>query len=68
MHSEIHILINSVWNKEELPQVWKESVIVHIHKKGDKSGCSNYRSISLLPSTYNILNNFPLSILTPYID
>jgi hypothetical protein len=24
IHSEIHKLINSVWNKEELPQQWKE--------------------------------------------
>ena len=25
--SEIHKLINSIWNKEELPQDWKESII-----------------------------------------
>jgi hypothetical protein len=35
--SEIHKLINSVWNKEELPGQWKESIIVPIHKKGDKT-------------------------------
>jgi hypothetical protein len=37
--SAIHKLINSVWNKEELPDRWKESacIIVPIHKKGDKS-------------------------------
>ena len=29
-------LINSVWNKEELPEKWKELVIVPVHKKGDK--------------------------------
>jgi hypothetical protein len=34
--SAIHKLINSVWNKEELPDQWKESVIVPIHKNGDK--------------------------------
>jgi hypothetical protein len=32
--SEIHKLICSIWNKEELPQQWKESIIVPIHKKG----------------------------------
>jgi hypothetical protein len=30
--SEIHKLIYSVWNEEELPDQWKESII---HKKGD---------------------------------
>jgi hypothetical protein len=44
LRSEIHELINSIWNKEELPQQWKESVNVPIHKKGDKTDCSNYIS------------------------
>jgi hypothetical protein len=26
--SEIHTLIDSIWNKEELPEEWKESIIV----------------------------------------
>jgi hypothetical protein len=32
--SAIHKLINSVWNKEELSDQWKQSVIVPVHKKG----------------------------------
>ena len=43
----IHKLIISIWNKEELPEEWKESIIVPIHKKGDKTDCNNYRGISL---------------------
>jgi hypothetical protein len=35
--SVIHKLINSIWNKEELPDQWKESIIVPIHIKGDKT-------------------------------
>jgi hypothetical protein len=31
--SEIHKLINSVWNKEELLDQWKESIIVPVRKK-----------------------------------
>jgi hypothetical protein len=30
LSSEIHKLIHSIWNKEELPQQWKDSVIVPI--------------------------------------
>jgi hypothetical protein len=35
LHSEIHKLIMLVWNNEELPNQWKESYVVPIHKKGD---------------------------------
>jgi len=37
---EIHKLIVSIWNKEELPE-WKELIIVSIYKKGDKTNGSN---------------------------
>jgi hypothetical protein len=30
LRSKIHKLINSSWNKEELPDQWKESFIVRI--------------------------------------
>jgi hypothetical protein len=46
----IHKLIISIWNKEELPEEWRES-IVPVYKKGDKTDCNNYRGISLLPTT-----------------
>jgi hypothetical protein len=41
----IHKLIISIWNKEELPEEWKESITVPTHKKGDKTDCYNYRGI-----------------------
>jgi hypothetical protein len=61
-------LINYVWSKEELPDQWKESIIVPIHKKGDKTDCNNYRGISLLSTSYKILSNISLSRLSPYVD
>jgi sorting nexin-29 len=51
-----------------LPQQWKESVIVPIYKKGDKTDCNNYRGISLLSSAYKILSNILLARLTPYVN
>ena len=54
-------LIISIWNKEELPEEWKESITVPIYKKGDKTDCNNYRGIFLLPTTYKILSNILLS-------
>jgi hypothetical protein len=49
--SAIHKLITSVWNKEEFPDQWKESIIVAVHEKGDKIDCNNYRGISLLSTS-----------------
>jgi hypothetical protein len=54
LQSEIHKLINSIWSKEELPDQWKESIIVPFYKKGVKTDCSNYRGISLLSTSYKI--------------
>jgi hypothetical protein len=66
--SAIHKLITSVWNKEEFPEQWKESVVVPIHKKGDKTDCNNYRGISLLSTSYNILLIILLSMSSPNVD
>ena len=63
---EIHKLIASIWKKEKLREEWKESITVPINKKGDKTDCNNYRGISLLPTTYNILSNILLSRLIPH--
>jgi hypothetical protein len=66
--SAIHKLINSIWNKEEFPDQWKESIILPIHKKSDKTECNNYRGISLLSTSYKIVSNIILSRLSPYVD
>jgi len=52
-----------IWNKEELSEEWKESIIVHINK-GAIYDCSNYRSITILSTTFKILSNIQLSRLT----
>jgi hypothetical protein len=54
--SVIHKLINYVWNKEELPDQWKDSVIVPVHEKGGKTCCNNYRGIS------NVIKYPPLKV------
>ena len=56
--SQIYKLTNFIWNKEEVPEVWKEWIILPFYKwKGDKLDCSNYRGLSLLSTTYSILSN-----------
>jgi hypothetical protein len=68
LHSKIHKLIKLIWNKEELPHQWKDSIVVPVHKTGDKTDCSNYRGIPLLSTSYKIVSNILLSRLTPYAD
>jgi hypothetical protein len=57
--SAFHRLSNSIWNKKELPDQWKESIIVPVHHIGDKSDCNNYVGTSLLSATYKICIKYP---------
>jgi hypothetical protein len=59
---ETHKLICSIWNKEELPQQWKESITVPIHKKGDKTYCNNYRRISLINRLQNFIQHISAQV------
>jgi hypothetical protein len=69
LHSEIHKLIKLIWNKEELPTSGRNQLtVVPIHKEGDETECSNYRGISLLPTSYKILSNILLPRLIKYAD
>jgi len=57
---ENHRIFNSIWNKEELPEEWKGSIIVPIYKKGDKRDCINYRGYHFLPTMNKIVSNIIL--------
>jgi hypothetical protein len=59
--SGIHKLIKLIWNKEQLPHCWKESVVIPVLKKGDKTDCSSYQGISLLSISYQMLSNILFS-------
>jgi hypothetical protein len=60
LRSEIHKLINCIWNKQEFPEQWNKSIIIPIYTKGDETDCRNYRGISLLSTSYKILSNILL--------
>jgi len=36
IRSEIHKFINSIWNKEELPEEWKELITVRVIRRAIK--------------------------------
>jgi hypothetical protein len=54
---QIHVLIVKIWDEEEIPKDWRQSIIYPIHKKGDKLNCKNYRGSSLLCTSYKIFTN-----------
>jgi hypothetical protein len=54
LRSEIHTLINSICNKEELPDQWKQSITAPVDKKGDKTDCIINRGTSLLPTSHKM--------------
>ena len=51
IHSPIHKLINSIWNKKELPEQWTESIILTPQKKGDKTDVILEGYLSVLSTT-----------------
>jgi hypothetical protein len=51
-----------------MPEKWMKSIIVPVFNKGNKTYCSNYQGMPLLPTTYKILSNILLSRLTQYAE
>lgn len=48
------MLLKQIWKEEIIPEDWKRSIIVPLHKRGDREQVGNYRGISLLCSGYKI--------------
>ena len=64
----LHMLFKDIWEKEDIPNDWREGYIVKIPKKGDLSQCSNYRGISLLSVPGKIFNRVILNRLKNAVD
>lgn len=47
--------LNLIMRKEQIPEEFKNAVVIPIYKKGDMSKAENYRGISLLSTCYKIL-------------
>jgi hypothetical protein len=57
-----------IWHMKVGTHQWKESIVLPIHKNGDKTEYSNYRGISSLPTSYKILSDILTSRLLTYAD
>jgi hypothetical protein len=61
----IYELVRQIWEEERIPEEWKETIIVTIHKRGDRESCENYRVIALGNAAYKILLNILLGKIKP---
>jgi uncharacterized protein YqeY len=61
--NRMYELVRHIWEEERIPEEWKETIIVPIHKRGDRDRCEDYRGIS-----YKILSNIILGKIKPYIE
>ena len=52
---------------KRIPEEWKETIIVPIHKRGVRDRCKNYRGISLGNAAYKILSYIILGKIKLYI-
>jgi hypothetical protein len=66
--NRMYELVRQIWEEERIPEEWKETIIVPIHKRGDRDRCENYRRIALVNAAYKILSNIILGKIKPYTE
>ncbi|XP_037776609.1 uncharacterized protein LOC119573455 [Penaeus monodon] len=49
------MLMGKVMDEENIPTVWKESILIPIFKEKDVQNCENYRGIKLMSHTLKLL-------------
>ena len=65
----IHALFQKCWQSGILPSIWKESIVIPIHKKGkSKHEVNSYRPISLTSHVCKLLERIVLKRLTYFCD
>jgi hypothetical protein len=40
-------LVRQILEEERIPEEWKQTIIVPVHKRGNRDRCENYRGIAL---------------------
>jgi hypothetical protein len=53
--NRMYELVRQIWEEERMPEEWKETKRVPIHKRGDRDRCENYRRIAMGNAAYKIV-------------
>ncbi len=61
-------IICKCWEEGDVPQSWKDAIIMILFKKGDKTNCNNYRGISLMSHMGKILAKIIAKRLQDYVE
>ena len=61
-------IVVRIWRGSEVPQQWKDGIIMILHKKKDQTECGNYRGISLVAHAKNMLLKIIARHLTEYCE
>ena len=61
-------IVVRTWGGDEVPQQWKDAIIMALHKKKDRTECGNYRGISLVAHAGKILLKIVARRLSEYCE
>ena len=61
-------IVVRIWKGGEVPQQWKNAIIMVLHKKKDQIECGNYRGISLVAHAGKILLKIIAHHLSEYCE
>jgi hypothetical protein len=61
-------IFRKIWDEEEIPDEWRQGLIIKLPKKGDLGDCNNWRGITLLSLTSKIFSKIILNRLRKGVD
>ena len=66
--NELEKLFKIIWESEEVPEDWKEGLIVKLPKKGDLTRCGNWRGLTLMSIPAKLLGRTIVRRLQEAVD